>query len=46
VETARTITPRHVRAENGLVYLVAFCHLRQAERSFRLDRIIAIGKED
>ncbi len=44
VETTRTITPRHVRFENGLVYLVAYCHLRQAERSFRLDRIVAIEK--
>jgi len=42
LETTRTITPRHVHAENGLVYLVAYCHLRQAERSFRLDRIAAI----
>jgi DNA polymerase-3 subunit epsilon len=42
-ETRRTITPLRVAAQNDLVYLVAFCHLRQAERSFRLDRIVAIG---
>ena len=38
-ETARQITPLRVQAANDYVYLVAFCHLRQAERSFRLDRI-------
>lgn len=46
VETTRTISPRRVRVENGGVYLVAFCHLRQAERSFRLDRIAAFGKAE
>jgi len=43
-ETHRVITPIRVQAANDLVYMVAFCHLRQAERSFRLDRIIAIRK--
>jgi DNA polymerase III subunit epsilon len=42
-ETARRITPLRVQAANGYIYVVAFCHLRQAERSFRLDRIVAIG---
>jgi DNA polymerase III epsilon subunit family exonuclease len=40
--TCRRITPRLALAQNGSVQLVAFCHLRQAERSFRLDRIVAI----
>jgi DNA polymerase-3 subunit epsilon len=41
-ETARRITPLRVQAANDYVYVVAFCHLRQAERSFRLDRIVAL----
>ena len=40
--TARQITPLRVQAVNDYIYVVAFCHLRQAERSFRLDRIISI----
>jgi DNA polymerase III subunit epsilon len=35
----RWITPREVRALNDYLYLVAHCHLRDDERSFRLDRI-------
>jgi predicted DNA-binding transcriptional regulator YafY len=42
--TTRQITPLRVQAANDYVYVVAFCHLRQAERSFRLDRIVAIGQ--
>jgi DNA polymerase-3 subunit epsilon len=41
-ETIRRVTPRLVRGANDYLYLVAFCHLRQAERSFRLDRIVAL----
>jgi DNA polymerase-3 subunit epsilon len=41
-QTARQVTPLRVLAANDYVYVVAFCHLRQAERSFRLDRILAI----
>lgn len=37
--TARTITPLYATQHGGIVYLVAFCHLRQAQRTFRLDRI-------
>ena len=43
-ETTRRITPRSVRAVSGVVYLTAYCHLRNAERSFRLDRIYAIDR--
>lgn len=43
-ETGRLITPRHVYAANGVLYLVSFCHLRQEERSFRLDRIVEVGR--
>jgi DNA polymerase III epsilon subunit-like protein len=41
-ETTRLITPRRVIAMNGYVYMVAYCHMRQAERQFRLDRIVKI----
>lgn len=40
--TRRTITPHLVHARNGVVILVAHCHLRQEQRSFRLERIVAI----
>jgi DNA polymerase-3 subunit epsilon len=43
-ETCRVVTPRHVLPGNGVGYLVAFCHLRQAERNFRLDRITAAAR--
>ncbi|MBN2548456.1 MAG: WYL domain-containing protein [Anaerolineales bacterium] len=45
-ETDRMITPLSIRAANDYIYLFAYCHLRQAERSFRLDRIIEIGRID
>jgi DNA polymerase III epsilon subunit family exonuclease len=43
-ETSRKITPLRVQAINDYLYVIAFCHLRQAERSFRLDRIVAISR--
>jgi DNA polymerase III epsilon subunit len=42
-QTLRRITPRRVQANRDYIYLVAFCHLRQEERHFRLDRIVWIG---
>jgi DNA polymerase-3 subunit epsilon len=39
-ETCRLITPRHILREHDYVYLVAYCHLREGERHFRLDRIL------
>ncbi len=38
--TTRWITPLQVQGLSDYIYLHAFCHLRQAERSFRLDRIV------
>jgi DNA polymerase-3 subunit epsilon len=35
----RAITPRRFSLQGGAVYLVAFCHLDQYEKSFRLDRV-------
>ncbi|MCZ7553125.1 MAG: hypothetical protein B6D39_00350 [Anaerolineae bacterium UTCFX2] len=43
--TFRRISPRGVATQNGITYLVAFCHLRQEERLFRLDRIVEIEIE-
>lgn len=36
----RTITPLYPTVSEGALYLVAFCHLRQDQRVFRLDRIL------
>lgn len=38
--TDRQVDPIRVDERSGLRYLVGYCHLRQAERSFRLDRIL------
>jgi DNA polymerase-3 subunit epsilon len=35
----RVIEPLYATERDGHIYLVAFCHLRQAQRTFRLDRI-------
>lgn len=45
-ETSRVVTPLRVESMHSLVYMVAFCHLRQAERHFRLDRILSLRKID
>jgi DNA polymerase III epsilon subunit len=37
--TPRMITPRLVLEVHGVAYVIAHCHLSDAERSFRLDRI-------
>jgi DNA polymerase III epsilon subunit len=37
----RTITPRLVLEIHGVAYVIAHCHLSDAERTFRLDRIRA-----
>lgn len=41
--TIRTITPLYPTQYEGVTYLVAFCHLRQAQRTFRLDQIEQIA---
>ena len=38
--TFRTVTPRQLVKDKQQVLLVAYCHLRQEERRFRLDRIL------
>jgi DNA polymerase-3 subunit epsilon len=39
-ETTRVVRPLQVTAHSGQLYLVAFCHLRNEQRTFRLDRIV------
>lgn len=39
-ETVRVVEPLEVNAYLDNIYLVAFCHLRQEQRTFRLDRIL------
>jgi len=40
-KTVRAITPYALETQRGVVYLTAYCHLRQQERTFRVDRIEA-----
>jgi DNA polymerase III epsilon subunit family exonuclease len=40
--TERQITPKEIRKENNKDFLVGFCHLRNEERSFRIDRILEL----
>jgi predicted DNA-binding transcriptional regulator YafY len=39
-ETRRVVSPLHVTAFAGYLYLIAICHVRSEQRTFRLDRII------
>lgn len=45
-ETERWITPKQVVGLKDYVYLQAYCHLREDERSFRLDRIVHVEVEE
>jgi len=38
-ESVRVIEPLEVTSQGDYLYLLAFCHLRQEKRTFRLDRI-------
>lgn len=42
VETVREVEPLEVMPLGDYLYLRAYCHLRGGERTFRLDRIIAM----
>lgn len=44
-ETQRWVTPRQVVGLKDYVYLQAYCHWREEERSFRLDRIVHVQVE-
>jgi DNA polymerase III epsilon subunit family exonuclease len=43
--TTRLVTPIQVMGLADYIYLRAYCHLRNSERTFRLDRIVAITAE-
>jgi len=40
--THRRVDPYRLETRGATTYLVAYCHLRRAERVFRLDRILAV----
>jgi DNA polymerase III epsilon subunit family exonuclease len=42
--TMREVQPIHIRRSNGEMLLVAHCHLRNAQRTFKLDRIVQIKR--
>jgi DNA polymerase-3 subunit epsilon len=44
-ETLRVVAPLQVTAYAGYLYLIAFCHLRNEQRTFRLDRIIEMRSD-
>ncbi len=44
-ETRRVVSPLQVTAYAGYLYLIAFCHLRNEQRTFRLDRIIEMRSD-
>jgi len=41
-ESIRVIEPLEVTSLGDYLYLLAFCHLRQEKRTFRLDRVISL----
>ena len=45
-ESERWITPKQLIGLADYVYLTAHCHLRDAERNFRLDRIVEVKVEE
>ena len=40
----RTITPYYTEKRHHIEYLIGYCHLREEERVFRLDRIGEVGR--
>ncbi len=44
-KTERWVTPQEITANGDTLYLVAFCHLRDEVRQFRLDRIVEMKVE-
>lgn len=42
----RWVSPREVTARRDYLYLRAYCHLRGAERHFRLDRVLEMRVEE
>jgi DNA polymerase-3 subunit epsilon len=44
--TERWVSPRAVFMQREIIYLNAYCHLRNEERRFRLDRVIEMRVEE
>ncbi len=44
-QSVRVIEPRKVTLREQAAYLVAYCHLKHEERTFRLDRIVELTVE-
>lgn len=44
--THRRVDPYRLETRDRVTYLVAYCHLRRAERVFRLDRILAVADSE
>ena len=42
--TQRTIQPLRIRRKNGEMMLVAHCHLRNDQRTFKIERIVRLTK--
>lgn len=45
-ETQRAIDPYGVLYRNGYWYMAGYCHLRQGLRAFRLDRVVAVHRNE
>ena len=45
-ETERIVRPIHVSERHGNLYLTAHCHRRGELRTFRLDRVLELARED
>lgn len=45
-QTHRVIEPLHVRRSGGELILVAHCHLRGEQRTFKLERIVRLSRVD
>ena len=45
-KSVRVVQPRKVTLSEQATYLVAYCHLRNEERTFRLDRVQVLSIEE
>lgn len=45
-ETERIVRPLHVAERHGMLYLTAHCHQRGELRTFRLDRVLELAREE
>ena len=45
-ETERVVRPLRVAGRGGRLYLIAHCNERDAQRTFRLDRVVEMAPED